>query len=465
MTSTARYDPDDLRSRIEGMVLLPGEAGYDDARALWNGGIDRRPALIVQCRTAADVAAAVDLAREVGLELAVRGGAHGVAGRAICDDGLMIDLSPMKSIRVDPERRRAVVQPGVSLAELDAATQQHGLAVPAGTVSHTGVAGLTLGGGMGYLTGLYGLTIDNLLRAEVVLADGSIVEASADEHPDLFWALRGGGGNFGVVTSFEFRLHPVGPEVQFALLFWHHDAGIEPVRACRDVVSRLPDQAGCLFAIGLNAPPAPFVSEEHHFALGSALILVSFGSAEEHAQILEPLHRDFPPLFELVTPMPYAGAQQAIDDSAPWGGLYYEKSLYLEELSDDALDVLFSRAPGKASPMSFSFAFPLIGEYARVADDATAYGGRRQVQYVVDVVAASTDEETLAADREWVRGSADLLRPLAGTAGAYVNYFDSDDDDRLRATYGAAKYDRLAKIKGRYDPANLFHCNVNIKPA
>lgn len=465
MTSTARYDVENLRSRLEGELLQPGQAGYDDARALANGDIERRPAVIVRCRSTADVVAAVGFGREEGLEIAVRGGGHGISGNAVCDDGLMIDLSAMRSVIVDPGRRRAVVGPGASLAELDAATQEHGLAVPAGTVSHTGIAGLTLGGGMGYLTGLYGLTIDNLARATVVLADGRVVEASDDEHPDLFWGIRGAGGNFGVVTEFEFRLHPVGPEVQFALLFWAHEAGLEPLRACRDVVSSLPDQAGCLYAVGLNAPPAPFVPEEHHFVLGSALILVSFGSAEEHAAILEPLHRDFPPLFELVTPMPYTEVQKVIDDAAPWGSRAYEKALYLDELSDDVLEVLASRAPLKTSPMSFSFFFPMIGEYTRVGDGATAYGGPRRVQYVANVVGVSFDPAELAADRVWVRDTWDALRPLAGMSGAYVNYMAEFEQDRVRASYGSEKYDRLAEIKGRYDPANLFHRNANIKPA
>ncbi|MFC5948598.1 FAD-binding oxidoreductase [Pseudonocardia lutea] len=465
MTSTARFDVDALRARIGGAVLVPGEAGYDDARTVWNGTIDRRPAVIARCRTTADVAAAVDFGREKGLEIAVRGGAHGISGNAVCDDGLMIDLSPMRSVTVDPERRRAVVEPGVKLGELDAATQEHGLAVPVGTVSDTGVAGLALGGGMGYLTGLHGLTADNLVRAQVVLADSSTVEASVDEHPDLFWALRGGGGNFGVVTSFEFRLHPVGPEVQFALLFWHHDAGIAPVRACRDVVVRLPDQAGCFLVIGMNAPSAPFVPEEHHSAPGNALILVSFGTAEEHAQILAPLHRDVPPLFELVTPMPYTGVQQALDDGFPPGVRAYEKSLYLDELSDDALDVLADRGTGRTSPMSLSFLFPLIGAYTRVGEGDTAFGGPRRVQYVANIVGMSHDPAELATERSWVRDTWEALRPLAGMSGAYVNYMAEAEQDRIRASYGATKYERLTEIKGRYDPANLFHRNINIKPA
>jgi len=385
-----------------------------DHVAIWNGDIDRRPAVIARCASPADVAEALAHAQRHGLEIAVRGGGHGFSGSAVCEGGMMIDLSPMNEVQVDPDRALARVGGGATLADLDAATQEHGLAVTGGVVSHTGVGGLTLGGGMGWLVGKLGLTIDNLESAEVVLADGRCVRASATEHPDLFWALRGGGGNFGVVTEFEFRLSPVGPEVHLAMLFWGLEQGREGLRAARDTVAGLPDDAGALIAVALNAPPEPFVPEEYRFAPGHALIVIGFGSAEEHERSIASARAACPPLFEFVTPIPYTALQGMLDASAPWGIRGYEKALYLDDLTDDAIDVLAERAGQKASPMSFAPIFRLAGAYARVADDATAYGGRRTPQYVVNIAAISEDADTLATDRVWVRSFWDALRPLAG---------------------------------------------------
>jgi FAD/FMN-containing dehydrogenase len=464
MTQTVREDPEVLRAAMTGPVIAPGDNGYDEARSVWNGDIDRHPAIVARCQSAADVAAALAFGQERGLEISVRGGGHGFSGNAVCDAGLMIDLSSMRGVSVDPERRRAVVGGGATLADLDGATQKYGLAVTGGTVSHTGVGGLTLGGGLGWLTRMCGLSIDNLESAEVVLPDGRIVRAAADSHPDLFWALRGGGGNFGVVTSFEFRLHQVGPEVHLALFFWGLDQGTEALRTAREVIPALPEATGALIAVALNAPPAPFVPEQYHFAPGHALIVVGFGTAEEHAQAIAPIRTTCPPLFEFVTPIPYAGLQQMLDDSAPWGIRGYEKALYLDDLTDDAIAVLVDRAADKTSPMSFAPIFWLGGAYCRVRDEDTAYGGRRRPQYAVNIAAISPDAEPLAADRAWVRSLWDALRPLAGDAGSYVNFMADQDDDRVRASYGA-KYDRLARIKAQYDPGNVLRRNVNIKPA
>ncbi|MGH3603876.1 MAG: FAD-binding oxidoreductase [Pseudonocardiaceae bacterium] len=451
---------------MSGPVFIPADADYESARLIWNGDIDRHPAVIARCQTQQDVVTAVGFAQREGMEIAVRGGGHGISGSAVCEGGLMIDLSGMQNVVVDPERRRAVVGGGASLAELDAATQAHGLAVTGGVVSYTGVAGLTLGGGMGWLTRKLGLSIDNLEAVEVVLADGRCVRAYADSHPDLFWAMRGGGGNFGIVTSFEFRLHPVGPEIHLALLFWGLDQGHDALRTARDGIPALSEDIYPLLCVALNAPPAPFVPEQHHFAPGYALLLVGFGSADEHAQAVAPIRAACPPLFEFITPIPYTALQQLFDDNPfPWGIRAYEKALYLDELSDEAINVLVERATDRTSPMSFMPIFRLDGAFTRVGEQDTAFGGTRTPQYAVNIIAISPDAAALAADRKWVRSVWDALRPLAASASGYVNFDAEHDDDRVRATYGSTKYDRLAQIKAQYDPGNVFHRNANISPA
>ncbi len=329
---------------ISGTVLTPGQDGYDDARRLWNAQHDRRPAVIAQVRSAEDVAAAVRYGVENGLEIAVRGGAHSVAGASSVDDGLMIDLSGLNAVTVDVEARRARVGGGALLRDLDAATQAHGLAVPAGMISHTGVGGLTLGGGMGWLTRKHGLSIDNLESVQIVTADGSILRAAEDENPDLFWGVRGGGGNFGVVTEFEFRLHEVGPMIQYGLLFWTVDQGADVLRLARDLFPTLPDEVNVVVA-ALNAPPAPFVPDALHFAPGFGLVVVGFGSPEEHAEVLDRIRTALPPAFEFATPMPYVALQQTLDEPNDWGRYAYEKGCYLEELSDGAIDVITAGVP------------------------------------------------------------------------------------------------------------------------
>ncbi|MBA2472558.1 MAG: FAD-linked oxidoreductase [Pseudonocardiales bacterium] len=451
---------------MSGPVFIPGDMDYHSARSIWNGDIDRHPAVIARCQTQQDVVTAVGFAQREGLEIAVRGGGHGYSGLSVCEGGLVIDLSGMRDVVVDPDSRRAVVGGGARLADLDAATQAHGLAVTGGVVGHTGVAGLTLGGGMGWLTRKLGLSIDNLEAAEVVLADGRRVRACADSHPNLFWALRGGGGNFGVVTSFEFRLHPVGPEVHFALLFWGIDRGHDALRTARDAIPALPENTASLLGVAMAAPPAPFVPEQHHFAPGHALLLVGFGSAEEHTQAVAPIRAACPPLFEFITPIPYTALQQMFDDSAfPWGIRAYSKALYLDELSDEAINVLVEGATNKTSPMSFMPIFRLDGAFAQVGEQDTAFGGTRTPQYAINIEAISPDPAALAADRNWVRSVWDALRPHAASAGGYVNFSAEQDYYRVRATYGSTKYDRLALIKTQYDPGNVFHRNANITPS
>lgn len=453
-----------LRAAMSGEVLAPGDTDYDEVRRVWNADIDRRPAVIARCATTADVAAAVTFGAEQGLEIAVRSGAHSVPGMSVVDDGLMIDLSRINHVQVDPAGRRAKVGGGALLGDLVSAAQEHALATTVGAVSHTGVGGLTLGGGMGWLTRKHGLSIDNLLSAQVVTADGRVVRAAEDEHPDLFWALRGGGGNFGVVTEFEFALHPVGPMVEFGMLFWPLEQGRELLRLARDVVGSLPPEVNAIIA-GLNAPPAPFVPEEHQLQPGYAVLVVGFGSAEEHAGVVSRLRDALPPLWEFLTPMPYVALQELLDEANAWGQYDYDKSAYLEDLTDAAIDVIVEHLPRKLSPGSVLLAYRLDGRYSEVGDDDTAFSGGRSPRYSLFLVAVCPTPELLAADREWVRGLHSALAPHGPPTGSYVNALTDADDARVRAAYGPEKYDRLAHIKQRYDPDNLFRRNANIKPA
>lgn len=454
---------EDLRSTMAGPVFTPADTGYDDARRVWNADIDRRPAVIARCTSAADVAAAVRYAQAEDLEIAIRSGAHSMSGQSTVDDGLMIDLSGMRQVAVDPPARLARAGGGALLADLDAATQAHGLAVPVGAIGHTGVGGLTLGGGMGWLTRQAGLSIDNLASAEVVVADGRTLRASDAENPDLFWAIRGGGGNFGVVTEFEFRLHEVGPIVEFGLFFWGLDHAAEALRAIREVVAELPRSCNVILA-GLNAPPAPFVPAQHHFRPGVALLLAGFGDAAEHAAAVSRV-RAAAPLFDHVAPMPYVALQQLLDEANAWGQYNYEKSTNLDELSDDVIEVLTGNIGRRTSPQSVLFLYRLDQAYCEVAEDATAYGGTRTPQYAVFAIGVGTSPEVVVAERAWARSLWDELRPHSRGVGAYVNTMTEQEEHRVLAAYGQAKYDRLARIKGEYDPGNVFHRNINIKPA
>ena len=464
MTQVLESALDDFRETFTGQVIVPADSAYGAARVVWNADIDRHPAMIARCLNTADVSAAVSFARQQGLEISVRGGAHNMSGSAVEDAGLMIDLSQLCEVTVDPAGRRARVGGGALLADMDAATQAHGLATPAGLVSHTGVGGLTLGGGMGWLTRKFGLAIDNLIAAEIVVADSRILRAAADENPELFWAIRGGGGNFGVVTSFEFQLHKVGPLIEFGLFFWGIDQGAEVLRIAREVIATLPRDLNAVIA-GLNAPPAPFVPEQHQFRPGYALLITGFGSAEEHAAAAARIREALPPLFEFVTPMPYVELQQLLDEANAWGLFGYEKGCYLAGLSDDAIAVISDQLPRKRSPLSNLLFYRLDGGYSEVADAETSFSGGRSPRYAIFIVALAATRELLAADRRWVRSFWEALRPYALGIGSYVNGMAEFEEDRVRAAYGAAKYQRLATIKADYDPENVFHHNANIKPA
>lgn len=454
-----------LRAQLSGRVIEQSDIGYDTARSVWNGDIERRPAIIVRCAGPSDVAAAIAFGRDHGLALSVRGGGHGCWGAAVAEGGLVIDLSELRGVSVDPGSRRSWCSGGATVADLDAATQRHGLAVTGGTISHTGMGGLTLGGGFGWLVHKTGLTVDNLLSAEVVTADGRTLGVSADEHPELFWALRGGGGNFGVVTGFEFRLHELGALVYLGMLFWGLAQSSEALRLSRDVAAALPRNAGLLLAAGLTAPPAPFVPARYQGIAGHALLIAGFGSAGEHAALIDPIRQALPPLFEFVTPLPYVELQRFFDDCAPWGIHAYQKSLNLRQLSDEAIAVLVEHIPRKSSPMSFIPVLPLGGAFADVGEQETAFGGSRETRFVVNVTALAPNAELLAADRSWARSVWQALVPHALGTGGYVNFMTDYDSDRVQRAYGPVKYPRLAGIKARYDPDNVFWMNANIEPA
>lgn len=465
MTQTAESPITTLRSLMRGQVVDATDREYDDSRRVWNGNIDRRPLVVARCLDEADVQTAVRFATQQGLEVAVRGGAHSMAGNSVVDDGIVIDLSLMNQVRVDPRSRRAVVSGGALLGDLDAATQAHGLAVPAGLVSHTGVGGLTLGGGMGWLTRLAGLTIDNLVSARVVTADGKARAASESENADLFWAIRGGGGNFGVVTEFEFALHQVGPMIHFGILFWSLDQGADALRHARDVISTLPDDVNVMIG-GLNAPPAPFVPEQHQLQPGYAAIVVGTGTSESHAAVCAALRDGAPVVFDFTTPMPYVDLQKMLDEANAWGFHCYDKGCYVESLSDEVIDAVTQHFPRKTSPLSIMLFYRLDGAFSRVAEDATAFSGGRAPRFAVFIIGVCPAPEMLAAERDWVRSTAEALRPLSLDDGVYVNALtDVDALSPVQAAYGAEKYARLVEIKTKYDPHNVFHRNANIAPA
>lgn len=460
------WEPKDLAqlcARVTGVVAEPGDPEYDKAVAIWNGSIGRRPALVVRCTNTDDVAAALAFAQDHGLEISVRGGGHGFAGYALTEGGVMIDLSLLKSVKVDPEAKRVVAGGGVNWGELDAATQEHALALPGGMISHTGIAGLALGGGIGWLCTIAGLTCDNLVGAEVVTADGSVHRISETEEPDLLWGLKGGGGNFGVVTAFEFRLHDVGPLVNFASFHWGLDQGREALRLARDVIATLPSDTAA-FITSSNAPDAPYVPEEVRSKPGWVLAIVGFGDAGAHADLIAPVRSAVPPLFEHVEQISYTTLQGMFDDTAPWGAMAYEKAVHLDELTDEVIDVLVEHQPRKSAPLSFTPILVAGGAFRDIPEESAAFSGSRDARYIVNITAVCPTPELFEKDRLWVREYWAALVPHASNTGSYVNFMSEFDEDRVRAAYGPEKYERLVDLKAKYDPDNVFHLNANIKP-
>ena len=449
-----------LQGRLRGPLIRPGDAGYDEARAIQNGLIDRRPALLVRCSGAADVIQAVDFAREHGLLLSVKGGGHNVAGNAVNDGGLVVDLSSMRGVHVDPTIGTARVQGGATWGDLDRETQVFGLATPGGVVSTTGVAGLTLHGGMGHLRSPHGLSLDNLLSVQIVTADGRLRTASADEHADLFWAVRGAGSNFGVVTSFEFRLHPVGPEVMLCAPIYALEDGPRVLPRWRDYIAAAPD-AFTPLAVFWSGPPG-FPEE----VVGKPILILAgvyAGSVDEGERVARPLRELARPLLDLSGPMPYTVVQSAFDPFFAKGLLYYWKSTYVEALSDALLDALCQLAAARPSPRTTMDIWPQTGAAGRVGADETAFG--RRPPYMVAFESTWTDPQETDANITWAREAyASMQRFAAG--GIYLNFpgFGEEKEALVRAAYGA-NYERLRRLKAQYDPTNLFRMNQNIPPA
>jgi FAD/FMN-containing dehydrogenase len=448
---------------FRGRLLSAADADYDNARQVWNGDINRRPRLIARCLGAADVVAAVRFARDHDLEIAIRGGGHNVAGTAVCDDGIVVDLSSMRAVRVDPAGRRAWVQGGALWGDVDHETQAHGLATTGGIVSHTGVGGLTLGGGVGWLMRKHGLTIDNLLGADVVTANGNALRASEEEHPDLFWALRGGGGNFGVVTSFEFRLHPVGPTVLAGPILWDAADAAQVLRFYRDFIRDAPDELGTVVRFG-TAPPLPAIPEHLHWRPVVLIGTCYAGAIEDGERALRPLRAARPPLLDLVGPTPYTEFQSAIDSTVVHGWNYYWKSTYLPELCDDLIDVIAGHAFSSSSPRSYVALFHLKGAVSRVAQGGTAFGNRQASHAITLDAVWHAGEDFGERDTTWTKNCLAALGRFR--EGVYVNFLGGDEDPgRVREAYGDSVYNRLVEVKTKYDPDNVFHYNQNIRPA
>ena len=446
---------------LRGRVLLPGEDGYEDATRLWNGAIVKRPALIVQADAAADVVAAVEFARARDLVVSVRGGGHNIAGTALTDGGLTIDMSGLRDVTVDPRARTATVQPGCLLGDVDRATQRHGLATPLGFFSQVGVAGLTLGGGLGYLTRRFGWAVDNLLEVEIVTADGELRRASRDEHPDLFWAVRGAGANLGVVTSFTFKLHEVGPTVYGGLIAWPFARAREVLEAYRALTTSAPRELTVWLNL-VRAPAAPFVPAAWHGERICALPVCFSGDLAEADEALAPLRALGEPVFDLLHEQPYVEVQSYLDDTEPNGLDYYWKTEYLGELSDGVLDLwsaLGAECPIPLGQVSFLHLGGALNE--RAADDGAV--GNRDARYACGVLGSwPVGDPSAAAYRDWLRAAWERFRPFS-TGATYINFQTADEgDERVRATYGA-NFDRLLAVKERYDPDNLFRSNRNVR--
>jgi FAD/FMN-containing dehydrogenase len=452
---------EELKSRFKGRVLIPGDGEYENARKIWNGMIDKRPAIIARCTSTADVVRAVNFARDNSLLLAIRGGGHNIAGNAMCDAGIVIDLSQMKAAKVDAGARRVTVEGGATLGDLDAATQAHGLATPVGINSTTGIAGLTLGGGFGWLSRKYGMTIDNLESAEVVTATGEVVRASATEHPDLFWALRGGGGNFGVVTRFEFRLHPVGPDLLSGLIVYPFSAAKSVLQQYRDFMTKAPDELS-VWTVLRQAPPLPFLPKEVHGKEVVVLALLYAGDPKQGEQLIAPLRKFGTPVGEAVGVQPYVAWQKAFDPLLTTGARNYWKSHNFSTLQDGLLDAVIEYVGKLPSPQCEIFFGAIGGATTRPAPDSAAYA-HRDAQYVMNVHGRwddpADDKSCIAWSRDYFNASA----PFA-SGGVYVNFLTADETDRVGAAYGPS-YNRLAQVKRKYDPGNLFRMNQNIKPA
>jgi FAD/FMN-containing dehydrogenase len=468
LQTDARIDAaalDHLRAAVRGQVLVAGDPGYDDARAVWNALIDRQPAVIVRVSETADMSAAVRFASAHDLPVSIRGGGHNVAGHAVCDDGVMVDLSLLRAVSVNPAARRAIVQGGATWREVDAATQAHGLATTGGLVSSTGVGGLTLSGGIGWLRARHGLAVDNLVGADVVLADGTLVHTSESENPDLLWALRGGGGNFGIVASFEFALHPLGPEVFFCGPVYPLTAGPGPIRFWRDFLADKNDQVGSIVEFS-TIPADPAYPEAawgtRVYTIGSLFV----GDAAEGEALLQPLREQWPLVADFSGRMDYCAVQQLFDSVIPFRQYRcYWKSLYLRELSDRVIDEILEGNARPASPNTLSSIWNFGGATARVPAEATAFGDR-SMPYMFSADSIWADPKDDDTNVAWTRSFWDRLQPYSHEGRAYLNFagLGEDGEPLIRRTFGG-NFARLSEIKRRYDPRNMFRSNQNVIPA
>jgi FAD/FMN-containing dehydrogenase len=451
----------ELRESVRGEVVTPGDPGYDEARAVWNGMIDRRPALVARCAEAVDVVAAVQFARSQGLEIAVRSGGHSLPGFSTTDGGLLIDLSPMRNVKVDEEAHRAIVEGGATWADIDQATQAFGLAVTGGLVSTTGVGGFTLGGGVGWLTRRYGLASDNLLGADVVTADGSVVRASESENADLLWGLRGGGGNFGVVTSFEFRLFPVGPTILGGPVFYPGEQVVDVLRAWRDATLAMPDELTTLVSLG-SAPPIPPIPEASHGQPVATVVAAYAGAIADGQAPAAPLRKLGDPIVDLLGEIPYVALQTLVDPGWGPGARNYFTSAFLADLPDAAIEVLAAAHRSRPSPFNEIHVHQMGGAAARVGADASAFGSR-DAPFLLNIIARWLEPAEDEIELGWARGLRDAMRPFA-TGGTYVNFLGVGDTE-VKQAYDAERFARLVDLKRRWDPTNAFHLNQNIKPS
>jgi FAD binding domain/Berberine and berberine like len=451
----------ELESSFRGELVRPGDPSYDERRKIWNGSIDRFPALIARCAGVADVIAAVRFARRTGLVVAVRGGGHSFPGLSVCDGGIVIDLSLMKGIRVDPEARTARAQAGVLIGELDRETQAFGLAATGGIVTHTGLSGLTLGGGIGWLMRKHGLTIDQLLSVDLVTAEGEFVKASERENADLFWGVRGGGGNFGIVTEFELRLNPVGPTVLAGPIFWPMADSPQVLRFYREWIKDAPDD---LMTIVLHrkAPPLPFVPPELHGEPVVSIVCCYAGPVEEGEEVVRPIKELGSPALDLCEPKPYTQHQAMFDPSFPHGRWYYFRACDVAELTDEVIDITVDHSTRIASPLTAFPIWQMGGAVGRVGEDETAFNGRG-AGFTFNISGSTETADGFDQEREWVRSFWSALEPHH--TSVYVNFLMEEGEERVREAYGAAKYDRLKALKRKYDPDNLFRLNQNIPPS
>ncbi|HEY7778885.1 MAG TPA: FAD-binding oxidoreductase [Ktedonobacterales bacterium] len=450
---------DELKSRVRGDLIQPGDAGYEEARKVYNGMIDRHPALIVRCVDVADVISAVNFAREQGLTLAVRGGGHNGPGLGTCDDGVVIDLARMKGIRVDPAAKTVRVDGGCTWGEVDHATHPFGLATPSGFVSTTGVGGLTLGGGIGYLSPIYGLTIDNLLSVDMVLADGSFVTANADEHPDLFWAVRGGGGNFGVVTSFKFRLHPVST-VYGGPIFWPLDQLPELMAFWRDYIQSAPADINGWFGV-VTVPPAPIFPEQFHLRKMCVIVWCDVGPLDQAAERFSAIRAFGAPAIDAAGPIPWPALQSLFDALFPSGLQWYWKADFFNELSDQTIALHKKYAEQLPTPFSTMHLYPINRAVHQVGADETAFGFR-DANFAEVIVAVDPDPANNPRMIQWAKDYWLALHPYSA-GGGYINMIMDEGEDQVKAAY-RDNYARLARVKATYDPSNLFRVNQNIKP-